>query len=146
MSFSREYKYCKCGQPITIEWLWNGLSHYPKFYDENENKITHCPGCGEWLTMSSLEATMKPLNYSLLPEHIREGVRLYIEDHIPPGDFLTAVIQNNLTQSFARADHINSERMFDIVRRMFDIVRFFYTEAPSQCWGSKEQMDEWLAD
>jgi len=55
MPFCRNYE-CKCGQAIIVEWLWNGLSHYPKFYDEYGNKITHCPGCGEWLTMGSIEA------------------------------------------------------------------------------------------
>jgi len=76
-------------------------------------------------------------NYELLPEHIRKAVKAYVEDRIQPGGFLTAVIQNNLVESFKRADHIN-------IKRMSDIVEFFYNEVPSACWGSSEKMKKWL--
>lgn len=75
--------------------------------------------------------------YDLLPEHMREGVRSYIEERVPPGGFLAAVICNNLRDSFAFADHINRERLFDI-------VSFFYNYAPGICWGSPERMKTWL--
>ena len=77
------------------------------------------------------------INYSTLPEHIKGGVQRYIENGIPPGSFLTAVIQNNLKESFAWADDIN-------IARMFDIVSFFYNEAPGNCWGSKKDMESWI--
>lgn len=77
------------------------------------------------------------LNYNLLPEHLREGSKRYIEYGILPGDFLQAVICNNLRESFARADDIN-------IPRMFDIVSFFYNEAPQPCWGTKEKMNKWI--
>ena len=76
-------------------------------------------------------------NYDLLPEHIRAGVKMYIEEYIPPGDFLQAVICNNLKESFIRADETNT-------RMMWNIVNFFYNEAPSICWGSEEKMRSWL--
>ena len=76
-------------------------------------------------------------NYSKLPEHIRGGVQRYIEEGIPPGDFLKAVICNNLKESFARADDIN-------ISRMFDIVEFFYNEVPGICWGSELDYKQWL--
>ncbi|GAG54996.1 unnamed protein product, partial [marine sediment metagenome] len=63
------------------------------------------------------------INYSKLPSHIRASTKRYIEHGVKPGDFLTAVICNDLKESFARADEINTERMFDI-------VSFFYNEAP----------------
>lgn len=77
------------------------------------------------------------LDYSILPVHMQGGVKSYIENYTPPGDFLTAVIQNKLKESFMRADDIN-------LKRMFDIVYFFYNEAPTGCWGSKEIMEKWL--
>lgn len=76
------------------------------------------------------------LNYNLLPEHIREGMRLYIEHGVLPGGFLEAVIENNLVESFARADDINLERMFYI-------AKFVYAEMPMKSWGSKEKMITW---
>jgi len=76
-------------------------------------------------------------NYNLLPEHIRDAMQRYIESRIPPGGFLTAVLNNDLAGAFARADHIN--RM-----HLYDIVRFLYNEAPSTCWGSPERVKRWL--
>ena len=74
------------------------------------------------------------IDYSKLPEHIRQGVRLYIEKGVRPGGFLSAVITNNLVESFARADRINRDKMSDI-------VNFLYWEAPRKCWGSEEKME-----
>lgn len=76
------------------------------------------------------------LNYKQLPAHIRHGVQKYIEEGVIPGSFLQAVITNNLSESFGRADNVNRERLSDI-------VNFFYNEAPSQCWGSAEKMQAW---
>lgn len=77
------------------------------------------------------------IDYNRLPEHIRGGVQRYIEHGVPPGSFLRAVISNDLWESFGQADETNRERMFDI-------VCFFYTEAPSACWGSPQHMEAWL--
>ena len=76
-------------------------------------------------------------DYTLLPSGLRRGVQEYIEHGRLPGGFLTAVIQNNLSESFGSADENNR-------RRLFDIVQFFYNEAPSACWGSKEAMVAWV--
>jgi len=76
-------------------------------------------------------------NYDDLPPHIRGGAKMYIEEYIPPGDFLQAVICNNLKESFIRADETNT-------RMMWNIVNFFYNEAPMNCWGSEKKMRSWL--
>jgi len=76
------------------------------------------------------------INYTKLPESLRGGAQRWIENGIVPGSFLTAVIRNDLTESFAQADYIN-------ITKLQDIVHFFYWEAPSQCWGSKEKMIAW---
>jgi hypothetical protein len=80
-----------------------------------------------------------PIDYSKLPEHIQEGVKRYIEHGILPGNFLQAVICNDLKESFLLADDIN-------IKRMFDIVHFFYNQAPSLCWGSYKEMEKWLLE
>lgn len=77
------------------------------------------------------------INYELLPEHIREGARKYIEEGRHPGGFLTAVVQNDLFSAFAKSDEINA-------RRMRDILYFFWNEAPGECFGGKDKMDEWI--
>lgn len=72
-----------------------------------------------------------------LPEHIRGGLKDYIEHHVPVGHFLTAVLSNDLTEACARADQTNRYRLFDI-------VDWLYNEAPSVCWGSRRKVDAWL--
>lgn len=74
--------------------------------------------------------------YRGLPEHIQGGVQRYIENGITPGDFLQAVICNNLKESFMYADDIN-------VVYMHEIVNWFYNYAPGVCWGSWERMEKW---
>ena len=74
------------------------------------------------------------MNYDLLPEHIRGGARRWIEDGIPPGDFLEAVFRNQLCEAFGRADETNQAAMFSI-------VQFMYNEAPMDCRGTK--YDRW---
>jgi hypothetical protein len=78
------------------------------------------------------------LNYERLPEHDREGARMWIENGVLPGDFLRAVISNNLKLAFMYADEINTERMKDI-------VSFWYNEAPMDCWGSEEKVTKWFS-
>jgi len=77
------------------------------------------------------------LDYSKLPERLRTGTQLYIEKGVPPGDFLTAVIQNNLVETFVRADN-------DMAKKIYEIITWFYWEVPSACWGSETKMNKWI--
>lgn len=77
-------------------------------------------------------------NWNLIPEHMRGGVRRWIEHGIFPGSFLTAVIENDLRTAVAKADDIN-------VNRLADYVRFFHCDAPAGCWGSPEKVEAWNA-
>lgn len=78
------------------------------------------------------------IDYGRLPSHIRSGVQVYIETGRLPGDFLQAVICNDLSRAFGHADEINRDRLYDI-------VGFFHNEAPGPCWGSLEKMHAWAA-
>lgn len=77
------------------------------------------------------------VNYSILPGHMRGGMQKYIEDGIRPGDFLLAVLRNDLVGAAKLADEIN-------LRRLHDFAEFLYNEAPIACWGNKEAIDEWI--
>jgi hypothetical protein len=74
-----------------------------------------------------------------VPPHSITGLVLYIVHRRKPGDFLCAVISNDLKEAIARADHINA-------LALDKIVKFLYNEAPSLCWGSKEKMEAWLGE
>ena len=77
------------------------------------------------------------IDYSKLPEHMRDGFRLYIEKGVPGGSFMTAVLSNDLRGAFGRADEINRARMFDT-------VAFLVNEAPIGCHGSPERVRDWI--
>ncbi len=79
------------------------------------------------------------IDYSTLPEHMRDAMRRYIEQGIAPGGFLLAVLTNNLKEAVARADDINRESLVDY-------VRFLYNEAPSECQGSQQKVQQWIAE
>ncbi len=80
--------------------------------------------------------SLKYVDYSELPESLRWAMKSYLEYGFEPGSFLTAVIENNLSESFACADEDN--RLL-----LFDIVKWFYNKAPMQCWKSKENRIAW---
>jgi hypothetical protein len=65
------------------------------------------------------------------------AIKRYTERRIPPGDFLQAVICNDLTGAVGMADDDN-------LLNLPAFVHYFYNEAPSNCWGSKEKMKAWL--
>lgn len=73
-----------------------------------------------------------------VPLHLRGGLWYYVHEHRRTGGFLEAVLSNDLSQAFGRADERSREGLFAI-------VRWLYNEAPSTCWGSPERVREWLA-
>lgn len=79
------------------------------------------------------------IDYNILPEHLRGGMKRYIENGIKPGSFLTAVICNDLVRTLGLADQTS-------VSCLMDIGNFFYNEAPGPCHGSKEKMDKWMEE
>lgn len=72
-----------------------------------------------------------------IPEGCREGLIRYVIHGIHPGQFLTALLTNDLREAFARADHENTAAMAAW-------VGFLYNHAPGQCWGSPEKMKSWI--
>ncbi len=69
--------------------------------------------------------------------HMLDGLKRYIEEHCPVGDFLTAVLRNDLSEAVGKADDYN-------LKNLPAFVGYLYNEAPSQCWGSKEKVKKWL--
>ena len=78
------------------------------------------------------------MNYSsFVPRETQASIDAYIEDHIPPGDFLAAVLSNDLAQAVGRADDNNAPCLAAI-------VSYVWNRAPPECWGSREKVKEWL--
>ena len=84
-----------------------------------------------------IRSMVPPEAYDSIPEHCRESLRNYVELGQPVGSFLKAVITNKLSEAVSHADHINIEHLVDY-------VTFFLNYAPSQCWGSPEEHEQWI--
>lgn len=72
-----------------------------------------------------------------IPSYMHGGLARYVLDHVAPGDFLEAVICNDLYKALRHADDTNKELLHHY-------VKFFYNEAPGPCWGSREKYQAWL--
>ena len=78
----------------------------------------------------------KDADWDLIPEHMREGLYLYICNGIEPGGFLGAVLCNDLNLACQCADSINQ-------RALFNYVKFLHNWAPKNCWGSPDDYYIW---
>lgn len=84
----------------------------------------------------SIKVVRSDMEYERLPERLRVGVQRYIEDGYLPGDFLFAVITNNLLMAVGRADS-------DMIKVLPEITTWFYSYPPSPCWGSEKALENW---
>ena len=72
-----------------------------------------------------------------LPEHMIDSVLRYFNDHIPPGIFLKAVLENNFMAACLLADDHN-------IMVLPAFAAFLY-EAPLMSFGSPEKVKAWIA-
>ncbi len=79
------------------------------------------------------------LRYNILPRHMQQDMKDYIEKGLSQGSFMRAIIANDFVHAAIRADHIN-------MAALFDYARFLYDEAPSSCWGSYDIYNAWIRD
>lgn len=74
---------------------------------------------------------------ALIPSRILQALHNYAEHRTPTGDFLAAVIANDLMDAVARADKDN-------IRVLRLICGFVYNEMPSDSHGSREIYRDWI--
>ena len=77
-------------------------------------------------------------DYPLIPSYMYEGVINYILYRVEPGDFLSAIIKNDLKGAVNLADDDN-------IRALAAYVRFFYNHTPADCWGGEDKFNAWVA-
>ena len=73
----------------------------------------------------------------VLPDDIRHSLDLYAEHGVPPGDFLRAVLQNDLLEAVGRADQNN-------LAALGAIVGYCYNELPHRCYGNPKAVRQHL--
>lgn len=72
----------------------------------------------------------------LVPTHLQDGIKNYIEQGVPMGGFLHAVFGNDLFETFSKAD--GESRKW-----VFSIVTYIYNYAPGACHGHYDKVAEW---
>lgn len=68
---------------------------------------------------------------------LKESLDAYAKDGRETGDFLRAVLENDLKEAFGRADCISRWLMFPL-------VKYVYNDIPAACQGSPEKVRGWL--
>jgi len=76
------------------------------------------------------------MNYDLAKN--LDGLKRYVEQRVPTGSFLRAILENNLKEACMRADSEN-------IKVIPIYVSWLFNEAPGICWGSPEKVKDWLA-
>lgn len=71
-----------------------------------------------------------------IPEYMHGRIVRFYENGILPGDFLTAVIDNDLKEAAGRADSTN-------INCLKNYVMWFYNFAPGGTWGFPGATDKW---
>lgn len=87
------------------------------------------------------------LDYSILPENLREGMKLYIEAGILPGNFLTACLENDLIEAVG---HTGPPLHLSHWEYLLGVTAFLYNELPDRNykdspWGSKKAVNSWIS-
>lgn len=75
-------------------------------------------------------------DYSRIPENLHDGLNAYVLTGRPTGQFLQAVISNDLKEACARGD-------LECLEALPTLVSWFYNVAPGSCWGSPEAYESW---
>lgn len=68
---------------------------------------------------------------------IKHTLDLYATKGIPTGDFLAAVLSNDLMDAMGRADEDNRDDLFEI-------CEYVYNDMPAPCHGSREKVRAWI--
>jgi hypothetical protein len=88
--------------------------------------------------MNTKKYTLFQGEFAKIPEHTRSSLTYYVTDGQPVGDFLYAVLKNDLQEAIARADTQH--------RAAIDaIARWIAHVAPPTCSGSEARIKAWYA-
>jgi len=71
-----------------------------------------------------------------LPPRMRGGLVRWVLFGIRPGDFLCAVLSNDLMAALGRADDVNKNLLWEV-------GLFLHNGCPGECWGSRDLFNNW---
>ena len=87
--------------------------------------------------MSTYTYNLIEVDWDKCPISVRRSLQRYYEDHVSVGDFLTAVLSNDLMKALTRADHVNRHCLFEI-------CRFIHNALPMGSYGTPEKVKAWV--
>jgi hypothetical protein len=76
------------------------------------------------------------LGYPEIPAPIRIELTAWVQDGVWPGDFLVAVLSNDLLATVAFEDQFDS-------KYMKALCVFIYNHMPVDSWGSPKKLRDW---
>jgi hypothetical protein len=72
-----------------------------------------------------------------VPEHLIDGLVLYVMHGCPPGGFVEAVLSNDLMGAMSRADEHSRAGLFALCMCL-------YNDVPAGCHGSAAKVAGWI--
>lgn len=84
-----------------------------------------------------MSMTYDRYGYDCIRDDVIESLNLYVTNHIEPGGFLRAVLENNLTAAVGAADDWN-------IQTLPNIVIYVYNNLPAICCGNPAAVSQWL--
>lgn len=72
-----------------------------------------------------------------VPAHLWPGLERYFVERVEPGQFLVAMLRNDLRVAVGMADDVS-------LAALPDLCKFLYNFAPARSHGSKDIVDAWL--
>jgi hypothetical protein len=114
-------------------WSYRGIKGPPVIFKTKREAIASFEAYEAILCDKKAGRILMPI----VPKELIESLDRYAEHGIPTGDFLKAVLANDLYQAVLRADPENEKRLRDIVVHVVHAM-------PAECWGSWEKVGAWI--
>lgn len=74
--------------------------------------------------------------YAKIPAFVQNSLLAWVNEGRGGGHFITAILENDLKNVFARGDEEN-------VAELRNIVMWLYNRSPMICWGDPERVKVW---
>lgn len=95
----------------------------------------------QWVLEDAAENTTKELEtdhwIDKIPPLLKSGLIRYRDNGLPTGDFLQAVLSNDLIMTILRADP-------DSIKALPEILWWLKRFMPSEAWGSPQAYADWI--
>ena len=74
-----------------------------------------------------------------VPDHLKSGLRLYLEKGMVPGAFLTHVLENDLAGCIVRVDATTT------ITQLRSLLKYLVNSVPALAWGTRDKVKNWSA-